>query len=170
MKDIHKKKQNKIIELPDAGKCKIGIVVSEWNGDITTSLLKACQDTLKKNAIQKENIFTVYVPGSFELPTGARIIDDQHNCDAVICLGCIIKGETRHDEYISNAVATGLVQLGVLRTKPFIFGVLTPNTLEQARERAGGKVGNKGEEAAIAALKMLRMKASLHSNKKSIGF
>ena len=147
-----------------------GIVVSEWNTEITQTLLDGCQSTLLGQGADASDIQVIYVPGAFELPTGARMLDDKHNLDAVICLGCVIEGETKHNEYINHAVATGITQLGVLRSKPFIFGVLTPSSMEQAKDRAGGIHGNKGVEAAATAIKMALIKKELKSAKKKIGF
>ena len=158
------------IKSTDVGDLKIGIVVSDYNEGITHQLLEGCLKTLIKEGISESNLRVIHVPGAYELPTGARMLDDKHNLDAVIVLGCVIKGETKHDEYISQAVATGLMQLAIMRSKPFILGVLTPNTQEQALERAGGKHGNKGVEAAVTALKMASLKKELKSTSKQIGF
>lgn len=158
------------LDVQNRSDLKIGIVTSDWNSDITLQLLSACKETLMKEGILESLIYEIHVPGAFELPTGARMLDDKNNLDAVICLGCIIKGETHHDQYISQAVANGLMQLGVLRSKPFIFGVLTPNNIEQARERTGGSHGNKGVEAAATAIKMATLKRELKTSSKPIGF
>ncbi|MDH3650715.1 MAG: 6,7-dimethyl-8-ribityllumazine synthase [Saprospiraceae bacterium] len=158
-------------DIPDGDGFRIGIVVAQWNRDITDQLLSACVETLAKHGVNDEDVKVAHVPGSFELPTGARIIDDRHDLDAVICLGCVIQGETSHNEYINQAVATGLVHLSIMRSKPFIFGVLTPDNQEQALDRAGGKHGNKGIEAAIAAIQMAAFKRNLDENQnKQIGF
>jgi len=146
------------------------IIVSEWNDEITFSLRDACIATLEENGAKTENIHIHYVPGAFELPLGARIIMGQTKVDAAICLGCVIKGETDHDKYISNAVASGIMNLGLTSKKPVIFGLLTPNTKEQALDRAGGKYGNKGIEAATSAIKMVHLKHPDHISKKKIGF
>lgn len=140
--------------VPDGQSLKIGIVVADWNKDITHTLYEGCYDALTKHGVNPENIATLQVPGTYELPAGARILAGKQKLDAVICLGCVIKGETQHDEYINNAVAQGLINLSIATGKPYIFGVLTPNTHEQAVDRAGGKYGNKGVEAAITALRM----------------
>lgn len=156
--------------LPDGGKLSFGIVVSDWNASITHSLYEACFDTLVKHGVKEESIHTVQVPGTFELPTAAKMVLSYHNPDAVICLGCVIKGETKHDEYINNAVSAALANLGMVSGRPVIFGVLTPNTEEQAKERAGGKHGNKGVEAAVTGLQMAALKKKMSTSKKSIGF
>ena len=110
------------------------------------------------------------VPGSFELTAGAKMIADEHKVDAVICLGCVIKGETSHNEYINYAVANGLTNLSMVYGRPFVFGVLTPDTEEQALDRAGGKHGNKGVEAAVTAIRMAAIKKGLKGSKPKIGF
>lgn len=145
-------------EIPDASKMSFGIVVSEWNPEITNALYKACIETLAQNGAKPKNIITYKVPGSFELPAGANILMITKKVDAVICLGCVIQGETKHADYICNAVANGLISLSVKYNAPFIFGVLTPNNMQQAKERAGGKLGNKGVEAAVSAIKMVALK------------
>ena len=156
--------------IPSAEDLSFGIVVSEWNAAITHALYEGCYDTLIKHGAKAENIFTEQVPGSFELPAGAKIIALGENIDAVICIGCVIKGETSHNEYINNAVATALANLSIATSKPFIFGVLTPNNEEQAKERAGGKHGNKGVEAAVTAIRMAALKKKYGSSKSKIGF
>ena len=161
----------KIDSIDSANDLKVGIVVSEWNEDITATLLEGAIDTLKKHDVKEENIHTVTVPGSYELPMGAKILLTKHNLDTVICLGCVIKGETDHDKYINSAVASGIMNLGLMSGKPIVFGVLTPNDRQQAEDRAGGKYGNKGVEAATTALRMTQMKAVIkQEGKASIGF
>ena len=159
-----------LVNLPDGSSFKIGIVVSQWNADITTALLDGARETLLKAGVAATNIDVLYVPGSFELPYGARQLMKPGKCDAVICLGCIIQGETKHDEYIANAVASGIMQLGLMSGIPVIFGVLTTNDEAQAKERAGGKHGNKGSEAAMTALQMAHLRIGEGSNKKRIGY
>jgi 6,7-dimethyl-8-ribityllumazine synthase len=139
----------------DISSKKIAIVVAEWNEQITNALYQGAESALLKHGALPNNIIRRDVPGSFELTLGAHWMAADASIDAVICLGCIIKGETKHDEYIANAVANGLTTVGLNSNKPVIFGVLTPNTLQQAIERSGGLHGNKGEEAAITAIKML---------------
>lgn len=131
------------------------ILVAEWNQEITHSLRDGCYQTLIDNGVPAEHIQTVSVPGSFELSTAAAYFAHQDNIDAVIGLGCVIQGETRHFDFICDAVANGMTQIGIQERKPVIFGVLTTNTYEQAQQRAGGKLGNKGCEAAEAAMQML---------------
>jgi 6,7-dimethyl-8-ribityllumazine synthase len=156
--------------IPDASSLSFGIVVAEWNAAITHALYEACYDVLIRHGAKPENIHTVQVPGSFELPVGARIVGSKHNPDAVICLGCVIKGETSHNEYISQAVANGLMNLGVASGKPYVFGVLTPDSEEQARDRAGGRHGNKGVEAAVTAIRMASLRRDVQDGRKKIGF
>lgn len=159
-----------LTNLPDGSSYKIGIVVSQWNADITDALLAGAKETLLRSGVLPENIEILYVPGAFELPWGARQIMKPGKRDAVICLGCIIQGETKHDEYIANAVASGIMQLGLMSGIPVIFGVLTTNTDEQAKDRAGGKHGNKGAEAALAALQMAVVRSGDTTTKKRIGY
>ena len=149
---------------------RIGIVVSEWNKTITGSLLEACVNTLKKFLIPEENIQITWVPGSFELPLAAQWLVEYNNVDTVICLGCIIKGETPHFHYISQTVTNNIGELSLKFGRPFIFGVLTTENEEHALARAGGKAGNKGEEAALAALKMLQLKSDIKKSGKNIGY
>ncbi|WP_114777637.1 6,7-dimethyl-8-ribityllumazine synthase [Botryobacter ruber] len=134
---------------------KFGIVVAEWHSDITDALCAGAIDTLLQHGAKRENIFRNTVPGSFELTLGAQFLALQEEIDAVICLGVVIKGDTKHDDYINNAVANGLTTVALKFNKPVSFGLVTTNTLEQALERAGGKHGNKGVEAAAAAVHML---------------
>jgi 6,7-dimethyl-8-ribityllumazine synthase len=144
-------------QIPDATHMRFAVVVAEWNAEITDNLLEGAKKALLNAGALQENINIVYVPGSFELTAGARLFAEDWETDAVICLGCVIQGETKHFDFICNAVAMGLTQLSVTFGKPFIFGVLTTNTLQQALDRAGGKHGNKGEEAAVTAIKMVNL-------------
>jgi 6,7-dimethyl-8-ribityllumazine synthase len=141
--------------IPDISNKKFGIVVSEWNDQVTESLFESAVETLIKYGAKKKNIFRKNVPGSFELTLGAQWLAELNEIDAVICLGCVIQGETRHFDFICDAVAHGITNVALKYNKPVIFGVLTPNTLQQALDRAGGKHGNKGDEAVITAIKML---------------
>lgn len=156
--------------VPDATDLRIGIVVADWNKDITHALYEGCYDTLIKHGAQADHLHTVQVPGTFELPAAARILAGREKLDAVICIGCVIKGETKHDEYINQAVSQGLINLSIATGKPYIFGVLTPNTHQQAVDRAGGKYGNKGVEAAVTAIRMGTLYRSAQTGKKTIGF
>jgi len=140
--------------VPDAGKMRFGIVVSDWNHDITQALLEGAVKTLKKHGATDNNIVVKHVPGSFELTLGAQFFAEYDDLDAIICLGCVIQGETPHFTYICQSVAYGITKLNLEYNIPFIFGVLTTLNYEQARDRAGGKHGNKGDEAAVTAIKM----------------
>lgn len=143
-------------DLPDASELKFGVVVSDYNDFVTHRLLESCIDTLEsKNAA---HIKTLHVPGSFELVGGAMHLLEQGGYHAVICLGCVIKGETEHDTYINHAVAQGITNLTIQYKTPVLFGLLTTNTRQQAEDRAGGKHGNKGAEAAQAAIFMGAMR------------
>ena len=148
-------------EIPSAEDMLIGIVVSEWNNEITESLYTGAYDTLLKHGAKEENIITRFVPGSFELPLAAQLIFENSQVDAVICLGCVIQGETRHFEFICNSVSQGVKDVSLKYNSPVIFGVLTTETLQQAKERSGGKHGNKGVEAAITAIRMVDLSDSL---------
>jgi 6,7-dimethyl-8-ribityllumazine synthase len=141
--------------LPNVTNRRFAIVVAEWNTDVTGALYKGAYDTLLANGVLESNIVSIQVPGSFELSLGAQKLAEKSDIDAVICLGCVIQGETRHFDFICQAVADGITNVSLKYNKPVIFGVLTPNTQEQAMDRAGGKHGNKGDEAAITAIKML---------------
>jgi 6,7-dimethyl-8-ribityllumazine synthase len=148
-------------EVPDASAFRFGIVCSEWNSNVTGPLLEGAIATLKRYGAKNANLVIKSVPGSYELTLGAQYLAEYSNVDAVICLGCVIQGETRHFDFICDAVANGITQLNIKYNKPFIFGVLTPDDLQQALDRAGGKHGNKGDEAAVTAIKMLHLRAGL---------
>jgi 6,7-dimethyl-8-ribityllumazine synthase len=146
--------------VPNGSAFKFAIAVAEWNAEITGSLYQGALDTLLKHGVIADNILSVAVPGSFELTTAADILLQKHEeLDAVICLGCVIQGDTKHFDFICDAVANGITQVSIKYTKPVIFGVLTTNDVQQALDRAGGKHGNKGDEAAITALKMAELSA-----------
>lgn len=149
---------------------KIHIAVSDWNKEITHALLAGAKQTLLDLNQEEENIKVVHVPGTFELPFAAKSLIKTCGSDAVICLGCVIKGETDHDKFINQSVATTLNQLALTADKPVIFGVLTVNSMEQALDRAGGKYGNKGIEAAVTAYKMSVLKKELNKPTGKIGF
>jgi 6,7-dimethyl-8-ribityllumazine synthase len=140
--------------VPNAGKMRFGIVVSDWNRKVTWSLLESAIKTLNKHGATDKNIVVKHVPGTFELTLGAQFLAEYEDLDAVICLGCVIQGETPHFTYICQGVTHGITQLNLDYNIPFIFGVLTTNTHQQAVDRAGGKLGNKGDEAAVTAIKM----------------
>jgi 6,7-dimethyl-8-ribityllumazine synthase len=144
--------------LPEIGSRKFAIVVAEWNSEITEKLFEGVYRTLIQYGALPENIERGNVPGSFELTLASHWYAQRADIDAVIALGVVIKGETKHDEYINNAVAQGITNISIQNNKPVIFGVLTPNNMEQAIARAGGAHGNKGDEAAMTAIKMVGLK------------
>ena len=143
--------------ITDISNSKFAIVVSEWNEEVTESLYNGAFETLIAQGALAENIIRKDVPGSFELSLGAQKMAENKDIDAVICIGCVIQGETKHFDFICSAVANGITSVSLKFNKPVIFGVLTPNTQKQALDRAGGKHGNKGDEAAITAIKMLSL-------------
>ncbi|MCQ2960247.1 MAG: 6,7-dimethyl-8-ribityllumazine synthase [Bacteroidales bacterium] len=140
--------------VPNASELSVGIVVAEWNMDVNTKLLQGAVETLQKHGVSEKNIIVNYVPGSFELTYGARVMAENYDVDAVIVIGTVIQGETPHFTYICQSVSYGMTELNLSYDLPFIFGLLTVNTKEQAMDRAGGKYGNKGVEAAVTAIKM----------------
>jgi 6,7-dimethyl-8-ribityllumazine synthase len=146
----------KIASVQDFSNKKIGIVVAEWNSEITEKLKEGAFKTLIANGVKKENVFIHRVPGTFELTLGAQWLAKKAEIDAVIAIGCVIMGDTPHFDYICQSVSYGITEVNIKFDKPVIFGVLTTLNIEQSVERAGGKHGNKGDEAAITALKMLQ--------------
>ncbi len=148
-------------DIPDGKGMRIAIVVSEWNAAITGALFDGAVKTLVKNNVRKDDIIISKVPGSFELTLATQFLCEDKSIEAVIALGCVIQGETKHFDFICDAVAHGITNVGLKYNKPVIFGVLTTNNLQQAQERAGGKHGNKGDEAAVTALKMIALKRSV---------
>jgi 6,7-dimethyl-8-ribityllumazine synthase len=147
--------------IPSARNMKFGIVVAEWNPEITFAMRDAALDALIRQGADRKDILVKHVPGSFELTLGAKWLADIDEFDAIICLGCVIQGETRHFDFICQSVTQGITQLNLEYSMPVIFGLLTTNTLEQAKERSGGKHGNKGDEAAVTAIKMVSLKKEL---------
>lgn len=147
--------------VPSGKLYRFGIVVAAWNAEVTGALYRGAYDSLRKHEVSEDNIVSVEVAGSYELISGADLMLATKQFDAIICLGCVIQGETRHFDFICNAVANGLANVGIKHTKPVIFGVLTTENQEQALDRAGGKHGNKGDEAAITALKMAAFNTQL---------
>jgi len=147
--------------VPDAAKMRFGIVVSDWNIEITQALLDGAVNTLKKHGASDNNIVVKHVPGSFELTLGGQFLAEYDDLDAIICLGCVIQGETPHFTYICQSVSYGITQLNLEYNIPFIFGVLTTLNTEQALDRAGGKHGNKGDEAAVTAIKMAALQREI---------
>ena len=155
--------------VPNAANMKFGIVVSEWNYNITGALLQGAVETLKKHGAKEENIIVKTVPGSFELTFGANQMIEYTEVDAVIALGCVVRGDTPHfdyvcmgaTDYVCMGATQGIAQLNANGDVPVIYGLITTNTMEQAEDRAGGKLGNKGDECAITAIKMIDFAWSL---------
>ena len=143
-------------KVPDASNMCFGIVVSEWNREVTNALLEGAVGTLEKYGALPENIHVKTVPGSFELVYGANQMTLNGGYDAIIILGSVVRGETPHFDYICQGVTYGIATLNSKSEIPVIYGLLTTDTLEQAKERAGGKLGNKGDECAIVAIKMAK--------------
>lgn len=148
-------------EIPSAKKMKFGIVVSDWNQEVTHSLLRGALETLISHGAKEENILVKHVPGSFELTLGAQFMAEYADLDGVICLGCVIQGETRHFDFICQGVTHGITELNMNYNIPFVFGLLTTNNQEQAIDRSGGKHGNKGVEAAITTIKMAALQKEM---------
>ncbi|GHT40793.1 6,7-dimethyl-8-ribityllumazine synthase [Bacteroidia bacterium] len=145
------------LTVPDASAMRFAIVVSEWNGNITSKLREGAFNTLLEHGAKAENITVIHVPGSFELVFAAKRATDRLRPNAVIGLGCVIRGETPHFEYVCSGVTHGFAALNAQGDVPYIFGLLTDNNEQQSIDRAGGKLGNKGVEAAITAIKMAQM-------------
>lgn len=143
-------------EVPDASNMCFGIVVAEWNSEITNALLKGAVETLEKHGALPENIHVKRVPGSFELIYGAQQMTRNDGFDAIIILGSVIRGETPHFDYICQGVTYGIARLNASQNIPVIYGLLTTNDLQQAKDRSGGKLGNKGDECAVCAIKMAK--------------
>ena len=145
-----------IANVPDASNMCFGIVVSEWNSEITGALLDGCVSTLEKHGAIPENIHVKTVPGSFELIYGAHQMTLNDGFDAVIILGCVIRGETPHFDYICEGVTAGIARLNATSQTPIVYGLLTCNDEQQAKHRSGGRLGNKGDECAVVAIKMAK--------------
>ncbi len=150
-----------INSVPNASKMAFGIVVSEWNEKITKGLLNGAYTTLLKHGATEENITVKFIPGAFELPLGAQTMLEKITVDAVICLGSVIQGETKHFDFVCEGAALGIKDVSLKYNKPVIFGVLTDKTEQQAIDRSGGKHGNKGDEAAVTAIKMVEFQKEL---------
>lgn len=136
---------------------KVAIVVSRFNDFITNRLLDGAKDTLVRHGVDEDNIDVAYVPGAFEIPLVAKKLAQKNDYDAVITLGCVIRGATSHYDYVCNEVAKGVSKANDVTNTPVIFGVLTTESIEQAVERAGTKAGNKGAEAAVGAIEMANL-------------
>ncbi|MEQ8908805.1 MAG: 6,7-dimethyl-8-ribityllumazine synthase [Vicingaceae bacterium] len=149
--------------IPSAASMKIAIVVAEWNAKITNGLLKGAEETLLKYGHSKTALQIIHVPGSFELANGAQMVLESQKVDAVICLGCVIQGETRHFDFVCQGLTQGIMDVSLQYKKPVIFGVLTDNNEQQSLDRSGGKHGNKGTEAAVTAIKMVALQKDLEA-------
>ena len=147
--------------VPNGADFKIGIVVSEWNENITFNLLKGAETTLVENGVKPENIHVQFVPGAFELPLGAQLMLESRFLDGVIAIGCVIQGETKHFDYVCKAATSGIAKLNLKYSRPVTFCLLTDNTMQQSIDRSAGIHGNTGTESAIACMKMLELKRSL---------
>ena len=145
-----------LAKVPDASNMTFGVVVAEWNPEITGALLDGCVSTLEKHGALPENIHVKTVPGSFELIYGAQQMCKNDGFDAVIVLGRVIRGETPHFDYICEGVTFGIAKLNASQNIPVVYGLLTTNDLQQAKDRSGGKLGNKGDECAVVAIKMAK--------------
>ena len=157
-----KARRGRIIEgdFDGAGR-RFAIVVARFNEFITGKLLEGCENTLRRHGVRPEQIDVVWVPGAFEIPTAAREIARKKLADAIVCLGCVIRGNTAHYDHVCQQAAKGIAEVGRRTGVPTIFGVLTCDTLEQAVERAGTKMGNAGRSAAMAALEMASLMTKL---------
>lgn len=150
-----------INSVPDANGMKVGIVVAEWNENITGALLQGALDTLYRHGVKEQDIHVETVPGSFELIYGTTQMA-LTDVDAVIAIGCVIRGDTPHFDYICQGTTQGLAQLNATQSKPVIYGLITTNDMQQAIDRAGGKLGNKGDECAVTAIKMIALSRKLN--------
>ncbi len=147
--------------IPNASAMSFGIVVSEWNEQITSNLLKGAFDTLIENGALAKNILVKHVPGTYELPLASQLVIEHTEVDAVIAIGSVIQGETKHFDYVCEATSLGIKDVNLMYGVPVIFCVLTDNTMQQALDRSGGKHGNKGVECAVAGIKMAALKREL---------
>jgi len=150
-----------IDSVPSAKGMRFGIVVAEWNSRITNALARGAIDTLIKHGVAENDLIIKHVPGTFELPIGGQFMVEYTDVDAVILIGCVIQGETRHFDFICQGVTQGTVDLNLKYNKPIIFGVLTTDNEQQALDRAGGRLGNKGDEAAVTAIKMVDLQKKM---------
>lgn len=160
----------KPLQINDAGSFRIGIVVSEWNDFVTNNLRDGAIEILRKEGVQEENIKVFKVPGAFELNYASMQLCKEGTFDAVIAIGCVIRGETAHFDYVCSAVAQGIKDCNILTDVPTIFCLLTDDTKEQSISRSGGSHGNKGIEAAVTALQMIEFKRNISVRKDNIGF
>ena len=150
-------------KVPSAKGMKFAVVVSVWNSLVTESLAKGAIEALCEYGASEEDIIVKSVPGAFELTLGAQLMAENTSVDAIICLGCVIRGETPHFDYICQSVTQGITQLNMAYNMPFIFGLLTTENMEQAEARAGGIHGNKGTEAAVTAIRMVALQQEMEA-------
>lgn len=143
--------------VPDGAPYRIAVVAAEWNPEVTDAMMNGAVETLLANGVKENNLTVLRVPGTYELSHAANILAQRDDIDAVVCIGCVIQGETRHFEFICQAVSQGLTNVSLRTNKPVIFSVLTCDTMQQALDRAGGCHGNKGVEGAVTALKMCKL-------------
>lgn len=148
-------------EIPNGADFKIGIVVSEWNGEITNNLLQGALQLLRDCGVQEQNIHVKAVPGAFELPLGSQFFCEKEEIDGVIAIGVVIQGETKHFDFVCEGATQGIMNVGLKYNKPVAFCVLTDNHIQQSIDRSGGKHGNKGIECALACVKMIALKKEL---------
>ena len=147
--------------VPDASDMRFGIVVSEWNYNITGALLAGAVKTLQTHGAKEENILVKHVPGSFELTFGSAQMIQSGKVDAVIAIGCVVRGDTPHFDYVCAGTTQGIAHLNATTDIPVIYGLITTNNMQQAEDRAGGCLGNKGDECAVTAIKMIDFKRQL---------
>jgi 6,7-dimethyl-8-ribityllumazine synthase len=156
--------------LPDTSDMKFGLVVAEWNEVITDALYQGALEVLKSTGTKTDNIVKIDVPGTFELVYGSKLLCEKQSYDAIIAIGTVIQGETRHFDFVCQGVTQGIQDLNVKFNTPVIFCVLTDNTLEQSKARSGGEHGNKGIECAVAAVKMAQLKREFHQRNTFKGY
>ncbi len=149
--------------VPSAAEYSFGIVVAEWNSKITSRLLEGAVNLLKAQGCKEENIKIKHVPGTYELTLASQLMCEHTDVDGVIALGCVIQGETRHFDFLCSGVTHGINQVALEYNTPIAYGILTVNNMQQAMDRAGGKYGNKGEEAAATAIKMVALKIEMEN-------
>ena len=149
-------------EIPNGADLKIGIVVSEWNYDITGNLLKGAKEVLLDNGVLEENIIVKHVPGAFELPLGCQfMLEGDDDLDGVVAIGCVIQGETKHFDFVCQGATQGIMRVNMEYNTPVTFCLLTDTTKQQSIDRSGGKHGNKGTECAVSCLKMIGLQEDL---------
>lgn len=146
--------------MPDASKMQFGIVVSEWNEEITNGLLNGALSVFNEMNVPQENVHIMHVPGSFELIFGSKLMQKRKELDAVIAIGSVIRGETAHFDFVCSGVTQGIADLNIQGDIPVVFCVLTDDNIQQSRDRSGGKHGNKGAEAAVVAIRMAHINKS----------